>query len=613
MAAIDLLLSLAIPALIIIHLLVAPYTKVEESFNIQATHDILVYGTPTKDVYQRLSSHYDHFDFPGAVPRTFVGPVMLAGISQPIITLVGFQYAQLIVRGVLGLFNAGALLVFKSNVGKAYGKSVARWYALLQLSQFHIIFYASRTLPNMFAFGLTTLAFSQLIGDPAQKSQVWRYRLAIAYLTIATAVFRSELAILMVTVTLYGLVQSHISLSEIIPAFIVFFAVSLSLTIPIDSYFWQKPLWPELWGFYYNAILGSSSEWGVSPWHYYFTSALPKILTNPLSSTVLIPYALWNTGTRKQAQSLVVPSLLFVAIYSLQPHKEARFIFYVAPSLTAAAALGADYIFMRRNKSVAFLLTSLAIVGSVLVSFGLSTAMLVISSLNYPGGEALSELRNIVTSSSSSDLQTVMVHTDVLSCMTGVTLFGQHPYPPNDPHPANGLTFNYDKTEDENTLRIPSFWEKFDYVLAEDPASVVGTWETIGVVEGFAGVELTKPSAPSGGDTGNDQDRVFGRGELVRRVKDSVRAVTGGWWIGPRMEPKIHLLRKMREGEARRAAEKIKVDCRTRDTIFPDMALRPVDYHRVEEDVERSGDGDGNGGGNGDTEYRPAGVGLERG
>ncbi|KAI0848925.1 glycosyltransferase family 22 protein [Daldinia vernicosa] len=554
--AIDLLLSLAIPALIIVHLLVAPYTKVEESFNIQAAHDILVYGTPTKDVHQRLSSQYDHFDFPGAVPRTFIGPVLLAGISQPIIALVGFQYAQLIVRGILGLFNAGALLVFKSKVEKAYGKSTARWYALLQLSQFHILFYASRTLPNMFAFGLTTLAFSQLIGDPSQNLQAWRYKLAIAYLTIATAVFRSELAILMVAVTLYGLALSHISLGslgKIIPVFIVFFAMSLLLTIPIDSYFWQKPLWPELWGFYYNVVLGSSSEWGVSPWHYYFTSALPKILTNPLSSTVLIPYALWNAGTRKQAQSLVIPSLLFVAIYSLQPHKEARFIFYVAPPLTAAAALGANYIFARRNKSIVFLLSSVAIVGSVLVSFGLSTAMLIISSLNYPGGEALSELRGLVTSSSSSDLQTIMVHTDVLSCMTGVTLFGQHPYPPNDRHPANRLTFNYDKTEDENILRSPSFWEKFDYVLTEDPASTIGPWETVGVVEGFAGVELIKPSAPSGGDIENGQDRIFGRGALVRRVRNSVRALTGGWWIGPRMEPKIHILRKMRKGEARRA------------------------------------------------------------
>ncbi|KAI1765302.1 glycosyltransferase family 22 protein [Hypoxylon sp. FL1150] len=558
MGVLDLSLSLAIPALIVIHLLVAPYTKVEESFNMQATHDILVYGTPTKDIYNRLSSRYDHFDFPGAVPRTFVGSIMLAGFSQPIIALVGFQYAQLIVRGVLGLFNAGALIMFKSNVERAFGRPTARWYALLQLSQFHVLFYASRTLPNMFAFGLTTMAFSQLIPHPDGKMRAWRYRVAIANLTMAAAVFRSELAILLVTVTLYGLTLSHVSLRRVIHTFILFFVISLLSTISIDSYFWQKPLWPELWGFYYNAILGSSSEWGVSPWHYYFTSAIPKILTNPLSSVALIPYALWNTGTRKQVQPLLIPSMLFVAIYSLQPHKEARFIFYVAPPLTAAAALAANYVFTRRGKSAVFLLASVALVGSVLVSFGISTAMLAMSSLNYPGGEALAELRGLIAApslSSSPDLQTVVVHTDVLSCMTGVTLFGQHPHRPTDPRPTAGeITFNWDKTEDAGALRNPEFWERFDYVLAEDPAKPIGPWETIGVVEGVAGVELMKPgTSQTRGDVESGQDRVFGRGALVRRVKEAVRPLTGGWWIGPRMEPKVHILRKVREGQARRA------------------------------------------------------------
>src|SRR5438552_2893032 len=104
-------LKLLIPTLIVLHSVVAPYTKVEESFNIQATHDVLVYGMPTTDIARKLSS-YDHFSFPGAVPRTFLGPVLLGGLSQPIVAVVGFDLAQFVVRGILGLFNAFGLLVF---------------------------------------------------------------------------------------------------------------------------------------------------------------------------------------------------------------------------------------------------------------------------------------------------------------------------------------------------------------------------------------------------------------------------------------------------------------------------------------------------------------------
>jgi alpha-1,6-mannosyltransferase len=77
MAIIDSFLSFAIIAATIgAHLYLSPFTKVEESFNLQAIHDIYSYGIPRNST--ELTQDYDHVEFPGAVPRTFVGALIVS-------------------------------------------------------------------------------------------------------------------------------------------------------------------------------------------------------------------------------------------------------------------------------------------------------------------------------------------------------------------------------------------------------------------------------------------------------------------------------------------------------------------------------------------------------
>lgn len=89
--------------MVLLHLFVAPYTKVEESFNIQALHDILIHGIPSPfdgEADDFLAYYYDHVFFPGSVPRTFVGAAFLSGLARPFAALLSSP-AELQVLGEL--------------------------------------------------------------------------------------------------------------------------------------------------------------------------------------------------------------------------------------------------------------------------------------------------------------------------------------------------------------------------------------------------------------------------------------------------------------------------------------------------------------------------------
>lgn len=374
------------------------------------------------------------------------------------------------------------------------------------------------------------------------------------------------------TNALWLLVDHQTSLHRLIPPFLVSFVAALVISVPIDSYFWQEPIWPELWGFYFNVFQGSASNWGTSPWYWYFTSALPKLVSPPLG-LALVYVALFSPAYGRITRRLLIPNLLFVAIYSLQPHKEARFIFYVVPPLTAAAALGAVSVVRElparlgtdadSRWAIRNVLSLVFSAGVLLTALG-SAGVLLASSLNYPGGEALAALHQMIARDQSTVSSSVVtVHADVLSCMTGVTLFGVAQGSPSPTHhqlvkspevvvsgsgeekPSVSLVL--DKTEDEAVISDPNFWTRFDYLLMEDESVVKGgQWSTVAVVEGFVGPEILRPEYAHVEEEPKGVKRV-GTGARLDSLRDWVLSLTGGWWVGPKTAPRIRIMKRIKE------------------------------------------------------------------
>ncbi|XP_057824563.1 dol-P-Man:Man(7)GlcNAc(2)-PP-Dol alpha-1,6-mannosyltransferase isoform X2 [Cryptomeria japonica] len=382
-------------------------------------------------------------------------------------------------------------LIYKGEVRRKFGEQISCFFAIMTALQFHLLFYCTRPLPNIFSLAIVIMAYAFWINGQQFAT--------LNCLVFATIVFRCDTVLLLGPIGLQLLLTRQITLWDAIRCCAVTSLLSIGFTVFVDSIMWKRFLWPEMEVLWFNSVLNRSSEWGVFPVHWYFTSALPRSLL------VAFPLCFVGIIFERRMQQYVLPILAFIVLYSKLPHKELRFIISAIPMLNLSAAVAATRIWNNRRKSF-WKWAYIAMIGSLLASLGFSITMSVASYANYPAGYALNALHNKDLHPNTS--YTRVVHIDTYAAMNGISRFCEKEFP-----------WRYSKEEDLSFEEI--IGRNFTYLITEHQR--IPSFQCLLAISGFSRPTIQLSFPPVVLIT---QPKVFVHGNIHSKVVKEMK------WLG---------------------------------------------------------------------------------
>ena len=332
-----------------------------------------------------VTKDFSAVQYYGPVPKS---PLPVVGVAGLVVLFTSHSMAALFVGRCLILDRFGSAIAAVSKALRAYSFSSSAAFELAMTSCFHMTYYSSRPLHNVFGAILSMHGWGHFVSYVRRPSHECAVK-AITWCSLVAAFIRvdqapSTLAICAVIFLISGLAPFRAAASHCLVLGVV--------GVALDTvYWWGTPhhvlpvVMPELQSVLFN--LRGSSEWGTSAWWWYGAKMLDMLDPISLASLVLslpqlsrdflsVPNRLWLGLPLPISVVLLFVPLTSIAVMSFLPHKEARFVFPQLIQLVSIAAI------------------TRPVIAWPLVLLGLAkTALKVVCSVfAYPGGWAVAAL-----------------------------------------------------------------------------------------------------------------------------------------------------------------------------------------------------------------------------
>ena len=147
------------------------------------------------------------------------------------------------------------------------------------------------------------------------------------------------------------------------------FSTSVVIGVIIDCWFYNNFVLTAWKYFYSNIVNDVASNFGTSPWYYYFYYIF-RYSFFPIGIAILLSFILLLT---KQPKSIFIWAVIpFIILHSIIPHKELRFLFPIVLLIPVFLMLAfqeiknqTEYSSLILKRSVSFLLISLGVINLI--------------------------------------------------------------------------------------------------------------------------------------------------------------------------------------------------------------------------------------------------------